>query len=127
MSKDKLLASASYIEEVFTSGDSRFTLRELSLAQRRAVLNASEENYPAEIIAALAVAFSCSEFNEDDVERIVEEMSPEILVAVSQRVLEMSQMVKGAKDSAKKPFAPSRKGALLSSWFLPWVTKRFKN
>ncbi len=120
MDKGKFFASAGFRSEVFKSGKSKFEIVELSLAQRRAVLDATEQKYPAEVIAAYTVALSCPDFTEDDVERLVDEVRPEILLAAASRIYQLSGMMGDAKREAKKPSERTRKGSLLFGWRWPW-------
>lgn len=120
MDKKKFFASAGFRTETFKSNGTKFTIRELSLAERRAVLGASEQNYPAEVIAAYTIALSCPEFTEDDVERLIESVRPEILLAASAKIYELSGMMGDAKSTAKKPLERTRKSYFRFGWRWPW-------
>lgn len=120
MDKKKFFASAGFRSEVFKSNGSKFEIRELSLAERRAVLDASGNDYPAEVIAAYTVALSCPAFTEDDVEKLIESVRPEILLAASARIFQLSGMIGESKTEAKKPLKRNLKSSLFSGWRWPW-------
>lgn len=106
-------------EEEFKFEGVKFTLRELRLSERRQIIDAGQDT-PIEVVAALTVAMSCPDLDETHIERLVEEVRPEILVAAATRVYQMSGMVEGAKTQTKKP-SGSRKGASRSGWLWRWA------
>ena len=117
MDADTFFKKAGFRSETFSKDGVKIELRELSLAQRRAVLESAEENHPTEVMAALAVSMSCPAFTEDDVEKLVETVRPEILVAAASQVYRISNMVSGGKDEVKKPLG-GQSGRLSFVW--PW-------
>ena len=121
MDRDQFLKAASFRREVFVGPDGvSLEIRELSLQERRTVLEASKEEVPAEAIAALTVAMSCPEFTEDDVERLATEVRPEILIACAQRVYEISNMVENSRAEVKKQSGPVPNGSSRTRWRWPW-------
>lgn len=125
MNKDKFFEKAGFRSVTFKKDGTSIVLRELSLAQRRTILECKEGDYPVEAIAALTVAMSCPEFTENDVEALVEQVRPEILVAAAEEVFLLSGMIPEAKKLAKKSSEP-RKGGLRFAWLWHWV-KPLKN
>ena len=83
-------------------------------------MDATEKEYPAEVISALTVAMSCPEFTEDDVEQLVEEVRPDILLAAAARIYQLSGMVEDAKGEAKKRSGRTRRSFSLSGWRWHW-------
>lgn len=118
MDKERFFKDGGFRTKVYNANGVKFELRELSLSQRRAILDASAQEYPSEVVAALCVSMSCPDFNESDVERLIEEVRPEILLAASADVFELSGMTEAKRDDAKKQSGSTLKENLRS--FLPW-------
>lgn len=113
------LKRAALRTETFEGGGAKLTLRELTLQQRRAILEAGDA--PTEAVAALTVAMSCPDFTEDDITTLVEEVRPDILIAAGQRVFELSGMIEGAREAAKKRSESQQKENSSFSWLWRWV------
>lgn len=107
-------------QKVFKKDGAKLVLRELRLVDRRQVLEAHQNEMPPEIIAALTVALSCPDLNENDIERLVQEVSPDILLAAAKEVYALSGMLEGAKTEAKKPCG-SQSGGLSFGWLWRWA------
>jgi len=120
MDKDKFFEKAGFRTESFTHNGVTLQLRELSLGQRRAVLEAAQADAPTEVVSALTVAMSCPDFTEDDIETLADRVRPEVLVAAAQRVYILSAMEEGERKQAKKPLESPQRGSLFSSWRWPW-------
>lgn len=118
MNRAEILEKGAFRQEIFKFDGVEFVIRELTLNERRTILENREAK--TEAVAAMTVAFACPEFTPDDIETLVESVRPDILVACAQRVYELSNMVEGAKVQAKKPSGVPRNESSFFSWLWPW-------
>lgn len=98
----------------------KFRLRELRLSERREILEASRADHPIEVVSALTVAMSCPDLSEKDIERLVDEVRPEILVAAASKAYELSGMVEGSRNELKKPSGSLSAGSPFA-WLWRWA------
>lgn len=90
------LRSTSYEFEGHT-----LTLNELS-AGNREVLFEKCSGKGSHYIAALTVALSCTDFNTDDVDTLMDSVRPEVLMEMSELVYKISGVTEESADEAKK-------------------------
>ena len=77
------------------------TLRELSAGQREKMITAAKDQ-GIHTMSAMTVAMSCPDLNDDDYKRLLDEVNPEALLELSQKVYEISSLSTEARKEAKK-------------------------
>lgn len=79
----------------------KMTIRELSAGQRERILKVAKDQ-GVHTLSALTVALSCPDFEEKDHERLLAEINPEALMAISERIYALSGLHSEARVEAKK-------------------------